>query len=258
MGIHDVSKQELILKTAEQLKQVKEIQPPEWAFFVKTGVHKERPPVQKDWWYIRAASVLHAIQRRGPVGVQKLRVRYGGRKNRGVQPDKFFIGSGSILRKVLQQLEAAGLAKQAEKRSHKGRIITPKGASFLGKISDGLMKEHNIVIPKLPEIQLKITEPKKKKKKKAAKKRKKRATPRKKKVAKAEAQPKEVPKEEVKEAPKEKPKPEAPKEPKEVPKKEVKEAPKEEPKEVPKEEKKAEKPEAPKEEVKEAEKPEGQ
>jgi len=226
MGIHDVNTQELILKTADQLKQVKEIQPPEWAKFVRTGVHKERPPVQDDWWHIRAASVLHAIQRLGPVGVSKLRVKYGGRKNRGVKPDRFFRGSGNILRKILQQLEAAGLAKQAEKGSHKGRIITPQGASIFGKVANELMKEANLVIPKRPEEELKFADPKKKKaKKKKATKRKKRAV--KKKTVKKAAQ--EAPKETLKETPKAA---EAPKE-----------AKTEAPKEAPKEEKSESKPE---------------
>jgi len=273
MGIQDVSKQELILKAAEQLKQVKEIQAPEWAVFVKTGVHKERPPVQKDWWHIRAASVLLTIQRIGPVGVQKLRVKYGGRKNRGVRPDRFFRGSGNILRKILQQLEAAGLAKQAEKKSHKGRVITSKGSSLFGKISNELMKEHGIVIPKLPDTELKVTEPRKKKAKKKTTKKRKKRTVKKKKAVKKAAPKVEAPKEEVKETPKEapkgEPKVEAPKEepkeepkaeaPKEEPKEEVKETPKEEPKaEAPKEEPKEEVKETPKEEPKVEAPPEGQ
>ncbi len=232
MGIYDVAKQELVLKTAEKLKDFKELQPPAWASFAKTGVHKERPPVQKDWWHIRAAAVLHTIRKQGPIGVQKLRVKYGGRKNRGVQPDKFFKGSGNILRKILQQLEAAGLAKKEEKTLHKGRIITPQGASLLGKVSDAIMKEHNVVIPKRPEEELKITTQKKKKaKKKTAKKRKAAkktdAKPRKravkKKTAKAEPveAPKAAPKEELKAEAKPEVKEEAKPEPKAEEKKEA-------------------------------------
>jgi small subunit ribosomal protein S19e len=57
------------------------IKAPEWAIFVKTGVHKERPPIQEDWWQIRAADVLRTIERMGPIGTQKLRTKYGGKKN---------------------------------------------------------------------------------------------------------------------------------------------------------------------------------
>ncbi|MBI2541185.1 30S ribosomal protein S19e [Candidatus Woesearchaeota archaeon] len=133
--MYDADAQELILKTAEELKKIPEIKPPEWALFVKTGMHKERPPVKDDWWYTRAASVLRAVYRLGPIGTEKLRTKYGGKKNRGVKKEHFFKGSGNILRKSLQQLEKAGLVKFTENGVHKGRVITPKGRSLLDKIA---------------------------------------------------------------------------------------------------------------------------
>lgn len=136
--MYDVDSQDLILKAAEELKKVPEVKPPVWAPFVKTGMHKEMPPVNNDWWYVRVASVLRAVYRLGPVGVQKLRIKYGGKKNRGVKQEHFFKGSGNILRKSLQQLEKAGFVKQAEKGVHKGRVVTPKGKSFLDKIATQL------------------------------------------------------------------------------------------------------------------------
>ena len=131
--MYDVDPQELILKTAEELKKVSEIKPPVWAAFVKTGMHKERPPVNGDWWYMRTASVLRAVYRLGPVGVSKLRTKYGGKKNRGVKKEHFYKGSGNILRKALQQLEKAELVKFKKDSIHKGRIITPKGKSLVDK-----------------------------------------------------------------------------------------------------------------------------
>ena len=133
--MYDVDVQELILKTAGELKKIPEIKPPVWAPFVKTGMHKERPPVNSDWWYVRTASLLRKIYRLGPIGVSKLRTEYGGKKNRGVKKEHFYKGSGNILRKSLQQLEKAGLVKFAEKGVHRGRIITPQGKSFLDKIA---------------------------------------------------------------------------------------------------------------------------
>ena len=133
--MYDVDAQELVSKAAEELKKIPEIKAPEWAPFVKTGKHKERPPVNDDWWYLRTASVLRTVYRLGPVGVSKLRTKYGGKQNRGVKKEHFFKGSGNILRKSLQQLEKAGLVKFTEKGIHKGRVITPKGKSFLDKIA---------------------------------------------------------------------------------------------------------------------------
>ena len=136
--MYDVDSQDLIIKAAEELKKVPDVKAPAWAPFVKTGMHKERPPVNADWWYIRVASVLRAVYRLGPVGTQKLRTKYGGKKNNGVQQEHFYKGSGNILRKSLQQLEKAGFVKQAEKGIHKGRVVTPKGKSFLDKIATQL------------------------------------------------------------------------------------------------------------------------
>ncbi len=139
-SMYDVNAQELIQKAADELKKIQEIKPPSWAPFVKTSVHKERHPVDNDWWYVRTASVLRAIYRLGPVGVSKLRKKYGGKKNRGHKKEHFYKGSGNILRKSLQQLEKAGFVKFAEKGLHKGRIITPKGKAFLNKIATSLKK----------------------------------------------------------------------------------------------------------------------
>lgn len=151
--MYDAEPQELVSKTAEELKKISEIKAPEWAPFVKTGMHKERPPVNSDWWYLRTASVLRAVYRLGPVGVSKLRFKYGGRKNRGVKKEHFYKGSGNILRKSLQQLEKAGFVKFVEKGVHKGRVITPKGKSFLDKIALQIasMKPMQEIAVKKPE-----------------------------------------------------------------------------------------------------------
>ena len=131
----------LINITAEELKKQSLVQPPDWSKFVKTGHHKERLPDNTDWWYFRSAAVLRTVARLGPIGTEKLRVKYGGKKNRGHKPERTYKASGSILRKVLQQLETSGLVKQTEKGAHKGRVLTPKGVSLLDKIAVQLAKK---------------------------------------------------------------------------------------------------------------------
>jgi small subunit ribosomal protein S19e len=133
MSIGDSEKSELVKVAAVELKNI--ISKPEWANYVKTGNHKERPPTDSEWWYVRAASILKTIYYKGPIGVAKLTTLYGGRKNKGYKPDKFVKGSGSIARKILQQLEKAELIKQTVKGIHKGRIITNKGEKLLEKCS---------------------------------------------------------------------------------------------------------------------------
>ena len=143
--IYNCNPSELVDKASEELKKVETIKPPEWAVFVKTGVHKERPPIKNDWWYVRAASVLRKIYTLGPIGISKLRVKYGGKKNRGTKTEHFYKGSGSIIRKIMQQLEKEGFVKKDLKSVHKGRTITAKGKKFLddvaGKISKVQVKQ---------------------------------------------------------------------------------------------------------------------
>ena len=133
--IHDVRLGELQEKLKEEIKKIKEVAMPDWAKFVKTGTSKERRPVQEDWWYIRAASILKQVYVKGPIGVNKLRSHYGSKKNRGDLPEKFYKASGKIIRVILQQLESAGLIEKQSKGIHRGRILTAKGRSFLDKIA---------------------------------------------------------------------------------------------------------------------------
>ena len=133
----EVSAEKLIPRLKEELKKVEQIQPPEWVKFVKSGAHRERPPQQDDFWYIRAASVLRRIYLDGPVGTERLRSYYGGRKNLGHQPSHFRKAGGKIIRTGLQQLEELGFIH----KDKKGRVITPKGQSYLTKKANELRKK---------------------------------------------------------------------------------------------------------------------
>ena len=68
MPVREVSASALIKRLSEELRKLKELTPPEWSHFVKTGTQKERPPEQPDWWYSRAASLLRRIYIDSPVG----------------------------------------------------------------------------------------------------------------------------------------------------------------------------------------------
>ena len=135
MTIYDVDPTELIDEVAKELQKIKEITPPQWASFVKTGANRERPPARQDWWYVRASSLLRKVRLKGPIGISKLRTLYGGLKNRGHKPEQFRRSSGSILRKILQQMEKAELVKKDKKGVHKGRIITPKGIKLMDNVA---------------------------------------------------------------------------------------------------------------------------
>lgn len=121
----EASPQDLINAVSVKLKTA--LTPPVWSKFVKTGAHREKQPENPDWYFVRAASVLRRIMLDGPVGVEKLRVYYGGRKNRGHKPEHFVKASGAVLRSVVQQLDQAGFTKKEKS----GRTLSPKGQSLL-------------------------------------------------------------------------------------------------------------------------------
>lgn len=137
----EVDPNELIERAAKQLEEQKLVQPPEWSAYVKTGMHADRPPANKNWWYMRSAAILRSIYKLGLVGTSKLRTKYGGRKNRGYRPERFYRGGGSIIRKAMQQLEKSGLLIKVEKGQDRGRKLTGKGKSFLDKIAAQMLKE---------------------------------------------------------------------------------------------------------------------
>lgn len=129
--VYDVDARDLLARLSEDLKELKEVEPPAWSRYVKTGVHRERPPSQEDWWYIKAASLLRRLYIDGPVGVERLRRYYGGKKNRGHKPEQFRKAGGAIIRSILKQLEKAGLVETFQQ----GRRLTPKGASYMDRLA---------------------------------------------------------------------------------------------------------------------------
>ncbi len=136
----EVPADRLIKRLAAYLKEnVPEVKPPSWHLFVKTGCFKERPPSDPDWWYVRAASILRKMYKAGePVGLSELRVVYGGRQRRGVRPPHFRRAGGSIIRKILQQLEQAQLVR----RTRKGRVLTPQAVAIIDRVALEVAREY--------------------------------------------------------------------------------------------------------------------
>ncbi len=148
---HDVPASKFIDKLAKYLKEnVDQVQPLPWASFVKTGSHVEKQPQNPNWWYIRSASILRKVYIHGPIGLEKLRSDYGGRKGFSVTPNHASKAGGSNIRKILQQLEAAGLIQTAKPQ---GRKMSPKGRKLLQEIAEDLQKDMVKTIPELKKYQ---------------------------------------------------------------------------------------------------------
>jgi len=120
---------ELIKKLVEKLKSDSVIKAPAWIGYAKSGPHAERKPQDKDFWYVRSASILRKLYIEKNVGVGKLRTWYGRSKSYGSSPEHHVDAGGSIIRKALQQLESAGYVKKEKT----GRTLTSKGRSFIDK-----------------------------------------------------------------------------------------------------------------------------
>ena len=138
-SVYEMNSQEYNLKLAEALKQVPEFNQPEWSKLVKSGPSKERPIDDKDFWHKRSASILRQIYKKKIVGVNRLRTKYGSKKNRGMRPEEFRKAGGKIIRTILQQSDKAGFTEIAKDikdvRSKKpGRQLTKKGKEFLEEI----------------------------------------------------------------------------------------------------------------------------
>lgn len=136
--VYDVPPSLLIERLKDQLQKEGKIKPPEWAPFARTGVHTEKAPIQRDWWYRRVAAVLRKVYVHGPVGSTRLAAEFGGRRDDGSAPYHPRRGSRSIAREAMQQLESLGYLSKAEKR---GRTVTAQGRKLLDNLSHEILLE---------------------------------------------------------------------------------------------------------------------
>jgi len=139
--LYDVPPEKLIEALTDRLGEEDAIEEPDWAQYAKTGVDRELPPEQPDFWHRRAASLLRKVAIDGPVGVGSLETEYGSAKQGSnryrVRPRQQSEGSGSIIRTALQQLEEAGYVETAE---GEGRQVTGEGHSLLDEVAGEVLE----------------------------------------------------------------------------------------------------------------------
>jgi small subunit ribosomal protein S19e len=156
VSVKEVPADKLIEELANYLKSnVAQVRPPVWSIYVKTGANKDKPPMREDWWYIRAASILRRLYLDGPVGLSRLRTYYGYRAKigSGARREHTRKAGGAIIRKILHQLEQAGLVA----RTKRGRALTPEGRSLIDKIAAKIAKD---LVKARPELAKYIAPPK--------------------------------------------------------------------------------------------------
>jgi len=139
--LYDAPTEELLDAVADELRD--EVDEPDWRPFAKTGSYAELPPEQEDFFYTRAASILRTVAVDGPVGVERLRTRYGGKSGGStryrVAPEHRVDGSGSLIRTILQELGDAGLVERPP--DGKGRVVTAEGRSLLDTTAGDVLGE---------------------------------------------------------------------------------------------------------------------
>jgi small subunit ribosomal protein S19e len=79
--------------------------------------------------------------------LEKLRADYGGGKGFTVTPNHVAKAGGAILRKALQQLEAAGLIQTSKPH---GRRVTREGRRLLQEMAEEISRE---LVKQLPELE---------------------------------------------------------------------------------------------------------
>ena len=148
VNVKEVPADAFIRELAEYLKEnVGQVRPPSWAYLAKTGPHKERVPEDTEWWYVRAAAIMRKMYVAGrPVGIERLRTAFGGLKDYGSAPSHFKKAGGSHIRKILQQLEKAGLVIKV---GNKGRFLSPKGMSLMNKVANKVFQQ---VVQEIPAL----------------------------------------------------------------------------------------------------------
>jgi small subunit ribosomal protein S19e len=144
--VYDVPSKDLIDAVAKKLQSDESIVIPNANIFSRTGVDRENPPMNKNWWYARCASILRKIYINNVIGIEHLRAEYGGKRDRGSKPYKAMMGSGTIIRRAIQQLEKSGYITKIK---GKGRTLTSKGRSFLDNTSNEVMKNIGNINPDL-------------------------------------------------------------------------------------------------------------
>ena len=137
--LFDVPADALIEAVAAEIAD--EIEEPDWAAYTKTGVGRELPPEQEDFWSIRAASLLRKVAIDGPIGVGRLREAYGDSKQGSTRyrtrPDMKSEASGKVIRTILQQLEDAGYVVNQSG----GRSLSGEGRALLARVAGEVMED---------------------------------------------------------------------------------------------------------------------
>jgi small subunit ribosomal protein S19e len=136
--VRDVPSDKFIAAYAEVLKNNDKFLVPKWVDLVKTGVHKELPPYDPDWYYVRAAAVVRKVYLRQGTGVGALKKRFGGAHRRGAAPERHHDGAGGLIRTILLSLDELNITEAYGKG---GRKVTRTGQQALDLVAGQVARD---------------------------------------------------------------------------------------------------------------------
>lgn len=131
-SIRDVSAAEFITAYSQHLKKSGKLTLPEWVDYVKTACGRELPPLDADWYYVRAASLARKVYLNQGIGVGALARWYGGSKRNGTKPQRHHSASRKIIRTILIQLEQLDILAKDDKGR---RYLTQNGQKELDTVA---------------------------------------------------------------------------------------------------------------------------
>eukprot|EP01132_Coremiostelium_polycephalum_P002290 gene2290-2824_t len=131
--LKDIDPQDFIATYAKFLKRTGRVQIPRWVDLVKTATHKELPPTNPDWLFVRIASLARKVYLNHGDGVETYRKAYGGNRRNGVRPNHFHVANGGLIRYCLKQLQNLKVVETDKVKG--GRRITATGRRDLDRIA---------------------------------------------------------------------------------------------------------------------------
>ncbi|MES1911179.1 MAG: hypothetical protein MHM6MM_003658 [Cercozoa sp. M6MM] len=140
MTVKSVDAASFVEALAKHLKSTAKITPPAYVDLIKTGTHREMPPIDPDWFYTRAAAIARRIYVRKDAGVGTLAKVFGDVKRNGVRRNHHRDAARGLIRNILKQLETAD--------------IVCKTRSGVRRVSKNGQRELDTIAAQVPSTQL--------------------------------------------------------------------------------------------------------
>lgn len=128
--IYQVRPERFNMALKAYLKSSNKVVLPQDYDIMKTGEGRELAPDDDDWYYLRVASIVRQIAKKGVVTPGFLAERYGSRKNRGCKPSKYVPGYREIGESVLENLRGMGWIDEKDSAD----MLTEQGKTVVREI----------------------------------------------------------------------------------------------------------------------------